>query len=163
MLNANQLDTESPSGMAAASKPWQNGTKEPDLQDIFYEVHPKNKGWLMRKSMKHSNKWAMVFCEITDGRFLSAKPTLLKVCSFVSVFFLGPGALASSDLHSTIALLTIIFVEISRDQELRDTQVQFPRDHAQIRLRYSAKSRCTKATSPKSRLTGLQVRAWRIC
>lgn len=63
-------------------------TKEHELEDYFYEVHPKNKGWLMRRSRKHNNKWAMVFCEINEGRFLSAQPTTLKV-SFENLILLS--------------------------------------------------------------------------
>lgn len=53
--------------------------KDPEIEDVFFEVHPKNKGWLMRRSKKHNNKWAMVFCDISEGKFLTAQPTSLKV------------------------------------------------------------------------------------
>ena len=58
--------------------------KDPEIEDVFFEVHPKNKGWLMRRSRKHNNKWAMVFCDISEGKFLTAQPTSLKV--FFSLF-----------------------------------------------------------------------------
>ena len=57
----------------------QQGFDELSLEDVFSEVQPKNRGWIMRKSRKHDNKWAMVFCEISDKIFLSVKPTALKV------------------------------------------------------------------------------------
>lgn len=56
----------------------QQDAEELSLEDVFYEVQPKNKGWIMRKSKKSDNKWAMVFCEISDKVFLSVKPTTLK-------------------------------------------------------------------------------------
>lgn len=76
-----QMITES-----TANKPLNTDMRDPDLEDVFFEVHPKNKGWLMRRSKKHSNKWAMVFCEITEGRLVSAQPTSLKVSLLLSIF-----------------------------------------------------------------------------
>lgn len=64
---------------ATTNRGFQSELKDPDLEDVFFEVHPKNKGWLMRRSRKHDNKWSMVFCEINEGRFISAQPTNLKV------------------------------------------------------------------------------------
>ena len=59
----------------------QQGSDGLSLEDVFFEVQPKNKGWIMRKSKKSDNKWAMVFCEISEKLFLSVKPTTLKVYS----------------------------------------------------------------------------------
>lgn len=72
-------DMDSPYTASTQNRLLQPDLKDPELEDVFFEVHPKNKGWLMRRSKKHSNKWAMVFCEINEGKFLSAQPTTLKV------------------------------------------------------------------------------------
>lgn len=58
-------------------------SRDLEIEDYFFEVQPKNKGWLMRKSKKRNNKWAMVFCEIHNGRFTSVKPSALKVRSLL--------------------------------------------------------------------------------
>jgi len=48
------------------------------ISEVFQEILPKNRGWIMRKSNRHENKWSMVFLEILDNKLISTKPTILK-------------------------------------------------------------------------------------
>jgi len=52
-----------------------------DITEVFNEILPKNRGWLMRKSNKKANKWSMVFFEIANDKLISYKPQSLKVKS----------------------------------------------------------------------------------
>lgn len=49
------------------------------ISEVFQEILPKNRGWLMRKSNRYENKWSMVFFEVKDNKLISTKPTSLKV------------------------------------------------------------------------------------
>jgi len=49
------------------------------IAELYQEILPKNKGWLMRKSNRHDNKWSTVFFEVKDNKLISTKPTTLKV------------------------------------------------------------------------------------
>ncbi|KAL4504071.1 hypothetical protein ABPG72_022701 [Tetrahymena utriculariae] len=53
---------------------------ENEIEDYFQENHPKNKGWLQRKSKKHQNKWSNLFFYIyhNNSHLVSIKPTSLK-------------------------------------------------------------------------------------
>jgi len=48
------------------------------ISEVFQEILPKNRGWIMRKSNRHENKWSMVFLEVLENKLLSTKPTSLK-------------------------------------------------------------------------------------
>ena len=76
---AARRESETQNTTPATNRILNSDLKDPEIEDVFFEVHPKNRGWLMRKSKKHSNKWAMVFCDISEGKFFSAQPTVLKV------------------------------------------------------------------------------------
>jgi len=49
------------------------------ISEVFQEILPKNRGWIMRKSNRHENKWSMVFLEVVENKLISTKPTSLKV------------------------------------------------------------------------------------
>ena len=49
------------------------------IAEVFQEILPKNRGWIMRKSNRHENKWSMVFLEVVENKLISTKPTSLKV------------------------------------------------------------------------------------
>ena len=49
------------------------------IAEVFQEILPKNRGWIMRKSNRHENKWSMVFLEVVENKLVSTKPTSLKV------------------------------------------------------------------------------------
>ena len=49
------------------------------IAEVFQEIIPQNRGWLMRKSNRYENKWSMAFFEITDNKLTSVKPRNLKV------------------------------------------------------------------------------------
>ncbi len=60
--------------------------KNRGIAELFQEILPRNRGWIMRKSDRHENKGSMVFLEILDNKLISTKPTSLKVKVLITFF-----------------------------------------------------------------------------